>query len=65
MRPLRAAKGGEEGELLGVLRFLEILPLELATPDLLEPDGDVREVYVRLVVPRDVEVVPRWGVVFR
>ncbi len=64
MRPLRAAKGGEEGELLWVLRFLEILPLELATPDLLETDGDVREVDVRPVA-LDVEVVPRCGVVFR
>ena len=58
MRPLRAAKGGEEGELLGVLRFLEILPLELPTPDLLEPDVYPREVDVRPVA-RDVEVVLR------
>ncbi len=41
-----------------VLRFLEILPLELATPDLLDLAADERGVDIRPVL-RDVEVVPR------
>ncbi len=51
MRPLCVGEGDGEGVLLGTLRFLETLPLELPTPDMLELD--VRP------VPRDVEIVPR------
>jgi len=58
MRPLFMVEGGEEGAPPGVLSFLEILPLELATPDLLDLAADVRGVDVR-PIPRDVEIVPR------
>ena len=64
MPPLFIAEGDEEGALPGVLRFLEILPLELelelVAPDLLDLAADVREVDVR-PAPREieVEVVPR------
>ncbi len=64
MRPMRAGEGDGEGVLPGMLRFLETLPLELPTPEMLGPDGDIREAETR-PVERDVEVVPRWGVVFR
>jgi len=58
MRPLPIVEADEEGTLLVVLRFLEILPLELPTPDLLDLAADVRGVDVR-PIPRDVEIVPR------
>jgi len=51
------AEGGEEGAMPGVLRFLEILPLELVTPDLLDLAADIRGVDIR-PVPREAEVVP-------
>jgi hypothetical protein len=64
MRPLREGEGDGEGARLGTLRFLETLPLELPAPDLLDLAADAGGVDIR-PVPRDVEVVPRWGVVFR
>ena len=54
-------EGDDEGALPGVLRFLEILPLELelelVAPDLLDLAADVRWVDIR-PVPPEVEVVP-------
>ncbi len=60
MRPLLIVEADAEGTLPGVLRFLEILPLELelSTPDLLDLAADVPGVDIR-PVPRDVEVAPR------
>ena len=61
MRPLFMGEGDDEGALPGVLRFLEILPLELelelVAPDLLDLAADVRWVDIR-PVPPEVEVVP-------
>ena len=57
MRSLYVVEGDGEGVLLGVLRFLEILPLEPGTTDLLDLAADVRGVDIR-PVPRDAEVVP-------
>jgi len=57
MRSLYVVEGDGEGVLLGVLRFLEILPLELVTPDLLDLAADIRGVDIR-PVPREAEVVP-------
>jgi hypothetical protein len=57
MRSLYVVEGDEIGALLEVLRFLEILPLELPTPGLLDLAADVRGVDIR-PVPRDAEVVP-------
>ena len=63
MRPLFMGEGDDEGALPGVLRFLEILPLELelelelVAPDLFDLAADVRWVDIR-PVPPEVEVVP-------
>jgi len=57
MRSLYVVEGDGEGVLLGMLRFLEILPLELVTPDLLDLAADMRGVDIR-PAPREAEVVP-------